>query len=188
MSSKKSSSLTRGFLIAPWLGGSSLIGLGEVGVTHFWIGLDPDSLRCSAVQVGLRKELSDNELALWEKENIRSLLSAVDNSLSSKVDITPLRLEVSATLFQDRVWRALRETKPGETLSYQGLAERIGYPSATRAVARACAANNHAIIIPCHRVVLASSKQGGGYRWGKEMKEWLIKKEATLSSSGHLRF
>jgi AraC family transcriptional regulator of adaptative response/methylated-DNA-[protein]-cysteine methyltransferase len=85
-------------------------------------------------------------------------------------------LDVRATAFQQRVWKALQEIPRGETRSYSGLAEEIGSPSATRAVARACATNPVAVIVPCHRVV---GKDGSltGYRWGTERKRQLIDAE-----------
>jgi AraC family transcriptional regulator, regulatory protein of adaptative response / methylated-DNA-[protein]-cysteine methyltransferase len=84
-----------------------------------------------------------------------------------------LPLDIRATAFQRRVWEALQRIPRGETRSYSAVANNIGMPMATRAVARACAANPIAVVIPCHRVV---SKDGGsgGYRWGMERKEQLL--------------
>ena len=89
-----------------------------------------------------------------------------------------LPLDLRGTLFQERVWRALQQITPGETVSYAELARRIGMPSAVRAVARACAANSLAVAIPCHRVVRSD---GGlsGYRWGVERKQALLALEAA---------
>jgi AraC family transcriptional regulator of adaptative response/methylated-DNA-[protein]-cysteine methyltransferase len=87
-----------------------------------------------------------------------------------------LPLDVRGTAFQQRVWAALRAIPAGETVSYTELAQRIGSPSAVRAVAGACAANPVAVAIPCHRVV---RNDGGlsGYRWGIERKQTLIARE-----------
>jgi AraC family transcriptional regulator of adaptative response/methylated-DNA-[protein]-cysteine methyltransferase len=87
-----------------------------------------------------------------------------------------LPLDVRGTAFQQRVWAALRAIPAGETVSYTELAQRIGSPSAVRAVAGACAANPVAVAIPCHRVV---RNDGGlsGYRWGIERKAALIARE-----------
>jgi AraC family transcriptional regulator of adaptative response/methylated-DNA-[protein]-cysteine methyltransferase len=89
-----------------------------------------------------------------------------------------LPLDLRGTLFQERVWRALTEIAPGETVSYAELARRIGMPTAVRAVARACAANNLAVAIPCHRVVRSD---GGvsGYRWGVARKQALLTREGA---------
>lgn len=89
-----------------------------------------------------------------------------------------LPLDVQATTFQMRVWRALREIPYGSTRTYGELARAIGQPTAARAVARACATNPAALVIPCHRVV----PQGGGvggYRWGAQRKEALLDLEAA---------
>lgn len=84
-----------------------------------------------------------------------------------------LPLDVQATVFQRRVWEMLRAIPRGETRSYGAIAQRLGKPRAARAVARACAANPVALVIPCHRAV---AKDGGlaGYRWGVERKAALL--------------
>ncbi|HQX92872.1 MAG TPA: methylated-DNA--[protein]-cysteine S-methyltransferase, partial [Thermomonas sp.] len=81
------------------------------------------------------------------------------------------------TAFQQRVWDALRKIPAGQTVSYAQLAQRIGMPSASRAVARACAANTLAVAIPCHRVVRSDGALSG-YRWGVERKRALLQREA----------
>lgn len=88
-----------------------------------------------------------------------------------------LPLDVRGTVFQLRVWDALRAIPPGTTVSYGELARRIGAPAATRAVARACAANTLAVAIPCHRVVRTDGTLSG-YRWGVERKRELLRREA----------
>ncbi|WP_156495772.1 methylated-DNA--[protein]-cysteine S-methyltransferase, partial [Alcanivorax sp. HI0033] len=80
------------------------------------------------------------------------------------------------------VWQALRQIPPGTTLSYQELAEKIGQPSAARAVASACAANTLAVAIPCHRIVRRDGHLSG-YRWGVERKRVLLKRERVIRAS-----
>jgi AraC family transcriptional regulator of adaptative response/methylated-DNA-[protein]-cysteine methyltransferase len=87
-----------------------------------------------------------------------------------------LPLDVRATAFQTRVWDALRRLAPGTTTSYADLARALGNPQATRAVARACATNPVALLIPCHRVVAADGDLRG-YRWGIERKRRLLELE-----------
>jgi AraC family transcriptional regulator of adaptative response/methylated-DNA-[protein]-cysteine methyltransferase len=87
-----------------------------------------------------------------------------------------LPLDIRGTAFQVRVWEALRRIPPGSTISYTELAERIGQPTAARAVAGACAANPIAVAIPCHRVV-RTDKSLSGYYWGVERKAELLKRE-----------
>jgi len=87
-----------------------------------------------------------------------------------------LPLDVRATAFQWRVWRQLQAIPYGETRTYQQVAAAIGKPSATRAVARACATNPVALLIPCHRVIRTDGSMGG-YRWGIPRKERLLAQE-----------
>ena len=93
-----------------------------------------------------------------------------------------LPLDIQATAFQRRVWSYLQSIAFGETRSYAAVAKGIRQPSAVRAVARACATNPVAIAIPCHRVV-RSDGATGGYRWGAERKEALLKMEAAGASN-----
>lgn len=81
------------------------------------------------------------------------------------------------TDFQRRVWRALRRIPAGRTLSYAGLARRIGHPTAVRAVAAANGANPVALFVPCHRVI-ASDGSPHGYGGGLARKRWLLAHEA----------
>ncbi|HYG57935.1 MAG TPA: bifunctional DNA-binding transcriptional regulator/O6-methylguanine-DNA methyltransferase Ada [Symbiobacteriaceae bacterium] len=87
-----------------------------------------------------------------------------------------LPVDVRATAFQQRVWAALRTIPYGQTRSYREVAQMIGEPSAVRAVARACATNPVALIVPCHRVV-RSGGEISGYRWGVERKQALLVRE-----------
>ena len=89
-----------------------------------------------------------------------------------------LPLDVRGTVFQQRVWQALREIPAGATASYTEIAARIGSPKAVRAVAQACAANAIAVAIPCHRVVRRDGALSG-YRWGVERKRALLLREAA---------
>jgi AraC family transcriptional regulator of adaptative response/methylated-DNA-[protein]-cysteine methyltransferase len=89
-----------------------------------------------------------------------------------------LPLDIRATAFQQRVWQELQRIPYGETRSYGEVARRIGRPTATRAVARACATNPTALVIPCHRVVREDGNLGG-YRWGPERKRALLEREAA---------
>src|SRR5512139_1953482 len=87
-----------------------------------------------------------------------------------------LPLDIRATAFQRLVWDELSRVPAGTTVSYTELARRVGRPKAVRAVANACAHNNVAVVIPCHRVV-RSDGELGGYRWGVARKEALLKAE-----------
>lgn len=87
-----------------------------------------------------------------------------------------LPLDIRGTAFQQRVWQALRNIPPGQTVSYTELAERIGSPKSVRAVAQACAANTLAVAVPCHRVVRLTGELSG-YRWGVARKQTLLERE-----------
>jgi AraC family transcriptional regulator of adaptative response/methylated-DNA-[protein]-cysteine methyltransferase len=93
-------------------------------------------------------------------------------------------LDLRGTAFQLRVWQALRQIPRGETRSYSQLAQEMGAPKSTRAVARACAMNRVALVVPCHRVVGASGSLTG-YRWGVERKRMLL--EAEMSDLSKLQ-
>jgi len=92
-----------------------------------------------------------------------------------------LPLDVRGTAFQQRVWQALQEIPAGKTASYSDIAARIGTPKAVRAVASACAANNIAVAIPCHRVVRSDGSLSG-YAWGVERKRQLLGAEGSAAS------
>jgi len=93
-----------------------------------------------------------------------------------------LPLDLRGTVFQQRVWSALRQIPVGQTITYSELAQRIGRPKAIRAAASACGANRLAVVIPCHRVV-ARDGGLGGYRWGLERKRKLLESERGASRS-----
>ena len=97
-----------------------------------------------------------------------------------------LPLDIRATAFQQQVWRALQAIPAGSTRSYGEVAAAIGRPAAARAVARACATNPVALVIPCHRVIREDGNMGG-YRWGLERKRRLLAQEAGAAAemAGH---
>jgi len=86
-------------------------------------------------------------------------------------------LDVRATAFQQRVWKALQNVPRGQTRSYSEIARQMGMPSAARAVAAACAANPVALAVPCHRAVAANGSLAG-YRWGLQRKQKILAAEA----------
>ncbi|MCY3867384.1 MAG: methylated-DNA--[protein]-cysteine S-methyltransferase [Chloroflexi bacterium] len=87
-----------------------------------------------------------------------------------------LPLDLRATAFQLKVWGELQAIPVGETRSYSEVAAAIGQPTASRAVAKACASNPVALVIPCHRIIRAD-KRLGGYRWGIERKRAILERE-----------
>ena len=107
---------------------------------------------------------------------LKALAGPVLRSLDGRPLAGPLPLDVRATAFQWRVYEALRAIPAGETRSYSAIARGLGKPKAARAVARACATNRVAVVIPCHRVVREGGGLGG-YRWGIERKQAILERE-----------
>jgi methylated-DNA-[protein]-cysteine S-methyltransferase len=89
-------------------------------------------------------------------------------------------LAPAGTAFQRQVWVALRAIPFGQTVSYGQLANRLGRPTAARAVGLANGRNPIGIIVPCHRVVGANGDLTG-YSGGLERKRRLLDFERGLS-------
>ncbi len=107
---------------------------------------------------------------------------AIATAIGARPATTPdVPLDVRGTAFQWRVWKALQAIPAGETRSYAQVAAAIGRPTAVRAVARACATNPVALVVPCHRVV-PSAGGTGGYRWGAARKAALLARESSPGS------
>jgi AraC family transcriptional regulator of adaptative response/methylated-DNA-[protein]-cysteine methyltransferase len=127
-----------------------------------------------------------NQATLVEStDTLGSLLAQVIAMIETPGKAAALPLDIRGTAFQQRVWRALCDIPPGETLSYSEIARAIGMPQATRAVGHACGANPLAIAVPCHRAVRADGALAG-YRWGIERKRQLLEREKARSRSAEL--
>jgi AraC family transcriptional regulator, regulatory protein of adaptative response / methylated-DNA-[protein]-cysteine methyltransferase len=147
--------------------GRLLVGATERGVCAVCLGDSDKALESNLAaeypQAEIRRD--DSRLAPW--------FTAFRSHLQGRLPNLDLPVDVRATAFQWRVWEELRSIPYGSTRSYSDVARAIGRPNAVRAVARACATNPVAVVIPCHRVV---GKDGGlhGYRWGLERKQKLL--------------
>jgi AraC family transcriptional regulator of adaptative response/methylated-DNA-[protein]-cysteine methyltransferase len=108
--------------------------------------------------------------------DLRAWVQEVVNAVSGRQPHPGVPLDLQCTAFQRQVWEALLRIPYGSTRSYRQVAVDIGQPKAARAVARACATNPVAVLIPCHRVVSESGKMSG-YRWGVQRKEKLLQRE-----------
>jgi AraC family transcriptional regulator of adaptative response/methylated-DNA-[protein]-cysteine methyltransferase len=128
------------------------------------------SLRAEFPAAELRRDAS---LTRWVDAALHSV--GVDAPLDQK-SAAPQVLDLRGTVFQLRVWQALRQIPRGQTRSYSQLARELGEPNSTRAVARACATNRVAILVPCHRIVGAGGSLTG-YRWGVDRKRRLLEAE-----------
>lgn len=152
--------------------GALLVASSTKGVAAIFLGGDPDELVRDLQDRFPRAHLVGGD------SDYEKLVARVVGFVEAPGVGLDLPLDVRGTVFQQRVWKALRQIPAGETVSYAELARRIGSPNAVRAVASACAANPLAVVIPCHRVV---RNDGGlsGYAWGVERKAALLRKEAT---------
>ncbi|SFC07610.1 AraC family transcriptional regulator, regulatory protein of adaptative response / methylated-DNA-[protein]-cysteine methyltransferase [Marinospirillum celere] len=117
------------------------------------------------------KKLSAGLRVLWSQK--------ISEALVNPALVANLPLDLKGSPFQKSVWQMLLQLRAGQTVTYSELAALVDRPKAVRAVATACAANPLALLVPCHRVL---RKDGGlgGYRWGVEMKRYLLKKEGAL--------
>lgn len=127
--------------------------------------------------VGDLKAEFDAAAIAEDAKGVSRYLHALREHVDDHQPTPDLPLDVAGTAFQARVWDVLRKIPYGTTLSYSEVAKAIGKPSAVRAVARACATNPAALLIPCHRVVRGDGSLGG-YRWGLDRKEALLEGEA----------
>ncbi|MEP6757447.1 MAG: bifunctional DNA-binding transcriptional regulator/O6-methylguanine-DNA methyltransferase Ada [Chthonomonadales bacterium] len=114
-----------------------------------------------------------------DKSGLESTLWALVQHIEGNLPALDLPTDVRATAFQRRVWQELQRIPFGETRSYAEIAKAIGKPSAARAVARACATNPTALIVPCHRVVRTGGELSG-YRWEVERKRELLRREKAI--------
>lgn len=153
--------------------GLLLVAVTERGVCSVSLGDDEDTLVAA-----LRGEYPG--AALERSTDARDrLVDAVVAHVEGRAPDGDLPLDVRATAFQWQVWRALQRIPEGATRSYQAVAMALGRPTAARAVARACASNRIAVLIPCHRVVRGDGELGG-YRWGIARKAALLAREGAL--------
>jgi AraC family transcriptional regulator, regulatory protein of adaptative response / methylated-DNA-[protein]-cysteine methyltransferase len=109
-------------------------------------------------------------------DQFRLWMDSLTRHLSGNQPQLDLPVDIRATAFQLKVWKFLQSIPYGSVYSYAEVAEKIGQPTATRAVARACATNTVAIVIPCHRVIRGDGTLGG-YRWGLDRKRTLLDQE-----------
>ncbi len=168
--------LRRDLRIGWWMGlsdlGWMLLGATARGICWLTFGEEPGTMLGELRAAFPKATLYNDESRLYTWfETVRDFVLLPREALDLPVDI-------QGTAFQSRVWKALRQIPLGDTVSYSDVAKRIGEPSATRAVASACAKNKIAVLIPCHRVI---ATDGGlaGYRWGMERKRELLKREAV---------
>jgi AraC family transcriptional regulator of adaptative response/methylated-DNA-[protein]-cysteine methyltransferase len=169
---RRGTGVTIHYTAVPTALGLLLVAVTERGVCSVSLGDDE-----GALVEALRAEFPAAELARSSDARDR-LVDAVVAHVEGRAGTDDLPLDVRATAFQWQVWRALQRIPEGATRSYQAVAEELGRPTAARAVARACASNRIAVLIPCHRVVRGDGALGG-YRWGIARKAALLSREGA---------
>ena len=156
--------------------GALLVAATDIGVVRIAFGDAAD------LENALRRDFAQAEIVTDDAgfaETVAAVVSLVERPRGDERRWLALPLDIRGTAFQQRVWEALRRIPVGETATYGEIARAIGKPNAVRAVAGACAANELALAIPCHRVVPAAGGSGG-YRWGPERKQSLLSRERML--------
>jgi AraC family transcriptional regulator, regulatory protein of adaptative response / methylated-DNA-[protein]-cysteine methyltransferase len=148
--------------------GNVLIARTEKGICSVKIADDAAQLRRL-----LAEEYSEAEIVESEMQDLKAKVLAF---IEGEASLAKLPLDIRGTVFQRRVWEALRRIPRGETRTYREIARAIGAPAAVRAVGSACGANPVALVVPCHRAVRSDGGLGG-YAWGLARKKKLLKLE-----------
>ena len=156
--------------------GALLVASSKKGVVSILLGDDPDALV---------RDLQDRfpkAHLIGANRDYEVLVARVVGFVEAPGIGLDLPLDIRGTAFQHRVWQALRVIPAGQTVSYAEIARRIGSPKAARAVAGACAQNNLAVAIPCHRVE-RNDGSGSQYAWGVERRRLLLDREVCKKAS-----
>ena len=160
--------------------GVMLVAATARGVCHVAFGDDAEALEHS-----VRKEFP-GAVITNDRERVEPWARQVAAGLTPSGAGVEVPLDVHGTPFQHQVWAELRRIVPGTRRSYQEVAASIGRPTAVRAVARACATNPVAVVVPCHRVVRGDGTLGG-FRWGLHRKKALLDAERPLAETSRPR-
>jgi len=161
--------------------GRVLVAATDRGVSAVYLG-DKDEPLAAA----LREEYPHAEIHRSSGEHSQWVGSIVRHLAGAQPQLD-LPTDVVATAFQRRVWEALRSIPFGTTRTYSEVASLLGRPTATRAVARACATNPTSIVVPCHRVIRTDGSLGG-YRWGLHRKQFLLEQESRNATGAGSTF
>lgn len=155
--------------------GAILVASSDKGVAAILLGNDPAALLTDL------QDRFPNANFVGGDERYEDTVAKVVGMVEAPGLGLDLPLDVRGTAFQRRVWTALREVPPGQTISYEELARRIGSRKGGKAVASACASNPLAVTIPCHRVT-KSDGSAFRYTWGIDRKCELLRREASFAS------
>jgi AraC family transcriptional regulator, regulatory protein of adaptative response / methylated-DNA-[protein]-cysteine methyltransferase len=173
--------ITHATILSPL--GMTMIGATDRGLCFLQFG----DTRTGLLRM-LEKEYPEASISAMPKPyhpDFQKWVAALNAYLAGTQPHLDLPLDIRATVFQIRVWNYLQSIPYGEVQSYGEVATAIGQPKAVRAVARACAANRVALVIPCHRVIRGTGHLGG-YRWGLARKRVLLDQERAVRSHSQL--
>ena len=154
-----------------------------------WIGILSSAKGLRATTLPQRSAQEARQLlgesvneASWSPHSFDDLIERLKSYFGGHKVTFPDKLDLSGvTPFQRQVWEATRLIPYGETRSYLRVASQIGRPEAVRAVGQALGRNPLSIIVPCHRVIASNGKLGG-FGGGLEMKERLLRLEASAGA------
>ena len=151
--------------------GPLLVAFSEKGIVSVEMGKPMDVL-----MENLQQRFPEAALVAGDREDRATMKEVIAyvNDPSQKLDAP---VDLRGTEFQIKVWQAVREVPAGETATYRDIAEQIGAPRAMRAVGSACANNNHAMVVPCHRILRSDGTYAGGIDWCGVGQEALIRRE-----------
>ncbi len=158
--------------------GKLLVATTDRGICSVKLGQSASALERALFQEYAAASVQRDDTAL--ADSVAPIVRHIDKG----EPLGTLATDVQGTAFTRGVWKALMAIPSGQTRTYGQIAAAIGRPTAARAVARACATNKVAIVIPCHRVV-PSSGGTGGYRWGAERKRKLLRRERDATLETH---
>ena len=164
-----------GFTIASCDLGLLLVARTPRGICSVTFGDDHDELKQGLITEFPKAEIGEDD------DGLRSAVKGIVDYLAGRERRLILPLDLQATAFQLEVWELLKKIPYGETRSYGEIAEELGDRKKVRAVARACASNPVALLVPCHRVI-AGNGELTGYRWGIDRKKQLLAKERSATA------
>lgn len=159
-----------------------------------WLSLHNRTCNPMQIKLEVLKSLKPNQATSLYRLNepidestypVTLIAKAIEDPMGTRdlvraVSVDYMELSPNVSDITQKVWDYLRsETHAGMTTSYGAIAKDLGVPQSSRAVARACAVNKIAVIIPCHRVL---TKEGGysGYRWGVDLKKEILEREGAV--------
>ena len=164
------------YTIVPCSLGYLLVATTDKGICAIKLGDNSEEL------VKILADQFNQATIIRDDKSHQDWIEQILNFIAGKESNLDLPIDIHGTAFQQQVWQALRNIPPGETRTYQEIAEDLGKPKATRAIGNACGANPIPLIIPCHRVVCSDGSLGG-YHWGIGRKQKLIEREAKKDPS-----